>query len=673
MIIVATPDGVEIDGILLKNTVEVQAYISAHRPQDLEVNVSPIPPHDLYVPMGIHPPADLLTKIGVHFPRDLSVYFGIVRYFDLQIKLGANSPQDLYVLLQGIYPHDFEAVLDMHSPTDIYVDIFPIPYHKLEVVFWMVHHSYIEARIGAHNPYDLDIGFNIMQRHEWITRIGAHPPKDLLVFFRLFHSASNELIVFARAVHSGVLDFNVNLWGWGIRNLSVPIGAHDPKDLTAYLYGWRYSNINAAISASAPQDLEVGFTAAPEDGYDLIVIHRTFRTTALLVEFSIWKGVAALPVMLHGLYCFDFITQFTMGSRHDFSINLPMTTGYRDLFVTLKPASRIMTTIIPILTMEIHDLYVSINQGWPCGFGSSYRNLSVTFKPSFFLAFEAVFKVIDGSGTKSLGSYINRSYFTSFFNSYSLEFYLPETTGDIFTNIIEQLPVTYENEFDDIVEDIIQLKFSWPRIRIFSGEFNLSIDIFAFHRDPYHDLTVDLYAIRPDVPKMPTSQPLVQRTQPWEEPIWPTVFQVKEVELWAEDPPEVVRVIEVVFGEQIHEYYWLSNEQRAYKREDYEEWTMMTRGYLPHAVYSGQIDYVSLYEISDMEKYETIDAAFRALISSFHHKAREKLWVNLNATGSYHNLQVIMNVWGTDRLYNLSVYIEPAHLHDLSVEITCVP
>jgi hypothetical protein len=603
MIIVATSEGIEIDGILLTNTVEMQAYISAHRPQDLEVGLKPIPPKDLMV------------EVGVHAPKELSVYLSVIQ---------------------------------------------------------LIFYEDLQARISAHIPHDLDISMNIMQKHELLTRVGAHPPKDLIVFFRLFHSVVTDLIVMIKPVHRDYTDLYVGFWGWALKDFMAPIGAHLPHDLYGTIHAWHVHPVNALIGSITPQDLSTTFVATPEDGYDLIVVHRTFRTSPLLVEFNIWKGVATLPIWLYGIYYQDFSVYFTMGGKHDFSILLPMTTGYRDLFVTLKPASRVMTTIIPILTMEIHDLYVSINQGWPCGFGSSYKNFSVELTPAFFLAFTAVFKVIDGSGVRSLGVYVNRSNFNSFFNSYDIRFELPETTGAIDTNILDQVAVRYENQFDDIVEDIIQLRFSWPRIRIFSGELNLSVVVYPYKQDPYHDLSIQLYAARAEVPKMPTSQPLVQRTRPWEEPVWPAVFQVKEVELWADDPPEITRVIEVVFGEQVHEYYWLSNEQRAYKKEDYETWTLMTRGYLPHAQYSGQIDYVSLYEISDMEKYETIDAAFRALIRSFHSNGQSKLEVLLNVTGSYHSFSAIMDVWGTDRLYNLAVFIEPMHPHDLTVEITCV-
>lgn len=673
MIIVATAGGIEIDGILLKNTVEVQAYISAHRPQDLEVSMKPIPPHDLQVPVGIHPPVDLLAKLGAVPPKDLSVYFGIVRFIDFQARIGTVVPMDLNIEIGVVPPKDLYADLGSHSPVDLSADLFPVPYHKLEVNFWSVHHSYLYAYVSANAPVDLDVLFNIYQRHDLRVPIKAHSPKDLVTFFRIFQRSTNELIIHVHPVHSGISDLSVDIFGWVIKYLYVPLGGHTPADLYAHIYGWKYHDLSAAIESSSPQDLPILFEAAPEPGYDLIIQHGIFRTSPLVVNFDIWPGISTLPVYLHGMYPFDFSVYFTMGGHHDFSIDIPMTTGYRDLFVTLKPASRVMTTIIPILTMEIHDLYISINQGWPCGFGSAYKNLSVILNPSFFLAFEVVFKCIDGSGTRVMGTYINRHYFTSFMNTYPLEFYLPESTGDIQTNILDKLPITYENEFDDITEEVIQLRFSWPRIRIYSGELNFSVEIFAYHQDPYHDLSIYLDAIRPDVPKMPTSQPLVQRTQSWEEPIWPAVFQVKEIELWAEDPAEVVRVIEVVFGEQVHEYYWLSNEQRAYKKEDYERWTMMTRGYLPHAEYSGQIDYVSLYEISDMQNYETIDAAFRALISSFTYKGQSKLEVNLKASGSYLDFKAIMDVWGPDRFYNLSVIFEPFHLHDLEVEFTCVP
>jgi hypothetical protein len=651
MIIVSTHDGIEIDGILLRNAVEMQTYISAHKPYDLSVDIHTLP-----------------------LPKDLFVNFGIWKWFrDLEIRLGISTPHDLEVSLGGVPPFELYARIQPHAPKDLDISLNPVPYHRLEVSFWSVHHSYFYAEVGAHLPYDLGVDINVYQKYDLHVPIGVHSPKDLRTFFRIFQRTVTELWVYIHPVHRGTSDLSVDIFGWAIKYLYTSIGGHAPLDLYAQIYGWKYHDLNAAIEASSPQDLSVKFEAAPEPGYDLIVVHRTFRTFPLTVNFGIWLGIVTLPVYLRGVFSYDFSVYFTMGGRHDFSIVIPMTTGYRDLFVTLKPASRVMTTIIPILTMEIHDLYISINQGWPCGFGSAYKNLSVLLNPAFFHAFEVIFKCIDGSGTKALGSYINRHSFTSFLNTYPLEFYLPESTGDVSTNILDKVPLTYQNEFDDITEEIIQLHFSWPRIRIYSGELNLSVEIYAYHQDPYHDLLVYLDAIRPDVPKMPTSQPLVQRTQSWEEPVWPAVFQVKEIELWAEDPPGVVRVIEVVFGEQIHEYYWLSNEQRAYKKEDYEDWTMMTRGYLPHAEYSGQIDYVSLYEISDMKNYETIDAAFRALISSFTHKGQSKLEINLMATGSYFDFKTIMDVWGPDRFYNLSVFIAPFHLHDLEVQIVCVP
>jgi hypothetical protein len=171
---------------------------------------------------------------------------------------------------------------------------------------------------------------------------------------------------------------------------------------------------------------------------------------------------------------------------------------------------------------------------------------------------------------------------------------------------------------------------------------------------------------------MPTSQPIIKPVNAWEPTIWPEVFQVSEIELWADDPPELVRKVEVMFGEQVHEYYWVSKDQRAYKKEEYEKWTLMARGYLPSAEYSGQIEYVTLYEISDMTKYATIDAAMTALINCFQYKGQKNLEVNLMSTGSYYNFNVMLSAWGFDRLYNLFVLIEPAHLHDLAVEINCV-
>ena len=673
MIIIATPDGIEIDGILLANTVEMQAYISAHKPADLSVIATPVPPWDLSARIDTHPPKDFFLQFSPIPPKDLHVRIQPFHLRDFMMHVDMHVPHDFIMDITAHPPSDITMRVSGHDPRDILVDLTTIPYHKLLVQFWIAHHAYLYTQITGHAPYDLQVLVRGRYFRNLPVKLGAHNPKDFIAFFRIFHSAYQSLKIILKPVWSGYDSFSVHLWGWALKDLTSFIGGHYPLDLSASMHAWHIKDVQSIIGSLSPEKIDVFFEVMAEPGYDLMITHGIFRTKALLVSINIWKGLLTLPVLLHGMYYKDFMAIFTMGSHHDFSINLPMTTGYLDVVVTMKPASRIMTTIISILTVEIHDLYISINQGWPWGFHSTYKDISVLLTPAFFLALNVTLRPIDGSGTDVMGAYINRSNFPTFLNSYPLEFYLPETALEVDTAIVQQLPLRYENVFDDIVEEIIQLRFSWPRIKILSDALNLSVILVAYKEDLFIDLLINLYANRADVPKMPTSQPIVPAAQPWQNPVWPQVFQVSEIELWADDPPGLIRKVEVMFGEQAHEYYWVSTEQRAYKKEDYEKWTLMTKGYLPHATYSGQIDYVTLYEISDMGKYSTIDAAMTALINSFQYKDQSKLEVYLKATGSYNDLKVAFDVWGYNRLWNLFIFIEPMHLCDLNIQFTCVP
>jgi hypothetical protein len=581
MIIVATEDGLEINGVVLKDVTDLKTYIAAHQPEQLAV------------------------AIGMHAPTDLSVSFSGVR---------APILSDL---------SDVRVFIDTHGPAGLTVSLY------------------------------VDIG------------------STLLVKFGIYQTSTQYLLVTLKGTIPQYSDLSVYLWAHTIKDLAVSLGIHPAKSLSAQLWAWHISDVSVLIDTVYPRPLEVSVIPEAEPGQDLLINHHILQKTFFEVEFDIWKAITPLNVWIYGMYGHDFGVSFTMGGYKNLTIPIPMTTGYRNLAVTLKPASRIMTTIIPVYIMEMKDLYISINQGWPCGFGSSYRNFSVVLNPSFFLAFSVDFKTRYGGGSPNLGIYLNTYGFGAYINEYPIVLDLPQSAVFPDATIVDMLPLTYDNQFDNIVQDIMQINLSWPRIRWYSATSDLSVSIGVYVGEKLLDVSVSLFAVRADVPRMPTSQPIVMRSG-MEEPIYPTVFQVKEIELWADDPPDLVRLVEVVFGEQVHEYYWVSKDQRAYAKKDWEKWSLMTRGYLPHAEYSGQIDYVTLYEISDMKKYDTIDSAMRAMISGFVYRDKTQLVIDLIATGSCKPLQIFMDIWGKDRLSHLIIRMRPAHPCNLAVEITCV-
>jgi hypothetical protein len=640
MKVVITEDGIVVDGMLLSTTSEMLTFISCHQPKDLEVTL-----------VGV-------SGIG-GFSRDLDVY------------IGGHSPKDLSVSVGPSYPQDLEVGIGAHLPQDLNIDVYAVAPHDLEVEFWIAHHAHLSAVIDSHLPRDLEVYIKARSILELYAYIGAHPPKDLVVWLMTQKTGTADLMAWLACNATSVEDFELHMHIWGLHDISAIINSHSPKDLDVSIWAWIPRDINVIIDTVFPESLEVNLIPQPEAGVDLRAVHRIFQKTFLTVYITPWTTWRDLSVGLCGLYSYDLSVTYRTGGYSNLYLSIPGTSGYRDLIITLKPSSRVQTTIIPVYTMEIKDLIVSINQGWPCGFNSSYSLLEVYCTPSFFHRLDAIFKVIHGSGTPQLGMYINKPYFDTYFRDLDLVFYLPEDIIPPETVISDSLGLVYENNFDDIFQDIITVTFSWPRFRLMTGYLNLSVYVTPYKDSPWRDLSVTLTALRQEPPIMPPSRPIVQRDG-FREPVWPHVFQVNEIELWADDPPELVRKVELMFGEQVREYYWLSKEQRAYAKDVWERWTLMTRGYLPSTEFSGQLDYVTLRELSDTFRYTTIDQALRALINNFMYSSRYDLKMLCSASGSYRNLNVILDIWGRDRFKNLRVTVQPLHTTDLEVIITPV-
>jgi hypothetical protein len=652
MVIIATEEGIEVDGILLSNTAEMQTFINVHAPKDLPVGIS------------AHAPIDLMAHLFAT---------GMWNMSDLYAMLSINAPVELDVNVTPIVPHDVRAHIEAHQPFELEASLKSIPAYPLYAnIDWIVHHQQLDVDIGGHIPHDLRVLISMLNISDLSAFMRAISPKDLDVRMKIYQRGMYNLEVLSQAVHTQSYDLLYEMYVWGARDLSIKIGGNIPYDLTAFLQPWHTRDISAVVETVYPKQLEINFIPQAEPGQDLLVIHRTYQKIPLMVSFNVWTGLKTLDVSLYGLYAYDFNVNLSMGSYKDLHIDIPMNTGYQNLFVTIKPATRIMSTIITIHTMEIKDLYVSLNQGWPCGFWSTYSLLNVTLRPTFCLNLDVSFKTIWGSGYISRAAYINKSYFDAYMVTQNLQFSIPTLPVPADAIIVDKVDIVYENKFDDIVQDVIQVRFPWPRFRRALGVFDMFVIITPYRGDKFLDFMVELYAVKPDIPTMPASKPLVQR-QGLDEPVWPEVFQVKEIELWSEDSSEIVRKIEVMFGEQIQEYYWVSQEQRAYSKNAWEQkWTLLNRGYLPHSIYSGQIDYVTLREISDMKNFDTIDQAMKALISNFLYHDKTDLQVMLAGTGTYSNLSVQLDIRGRDRIYNLRVYIEPMKVTDLTVTLNCV-
>lgn len=730
-IIVCTEDGIEIDGVLLKDNVDLKAYIAAHAPEQVEVKIGAVQPHpleviidprlwrnydlqalinivaapEINVTFRLHEPFELEVDVGLTQPEVLYTYVTLNQPFPFQVQVGISQPEhfsviigrappmDLNVYIHGWverdliitaalhepvdlpayiaaeWPSIFYAELQGHAPKDFYAYLLPVPYESLYVELQPFHWFDLSAVINSHLPSDLSVYAGVNQPEPLIAYINPMYDHMFKVWFFTVKQGQIDLTVYLKAQKEGTLDLELLMHIWSLKTLYVTVSGHDFQELNVSTWVWTPSDIQVAIDTHFPDPLLVGFTPQPEDGIDLQIIHGFYKYNSFTVDLNVWTEFYNLTTYIWGVRLSDLEVTFRMGGSAYLEVPIPMTTGYRNLYVTCKPASRIMTTIIPVYTIEIKDLYISINQGWPCGFGSSYKLLSVMFDTAYFHAFTAVFNAISGSGSDIVGVFINRAYFDTYINKFDIHIRIPEEVGESETYIHDKIELVYDNEFADLYQDIIQVTFDWPRIRLWSGESVFSVELFPYHGDKEYELTVSLYAQRQLPVRQHTSVPKKPRTG-LADPIWPDVFQVHEIELWGDDPPEIVRLVEVKFEEQIHEYYWISSEQKAVAKKVYERWAFLTRGYLPSAEYSGQIDYLTMRTLSSMKRYDTIDQAVKAMISSFLYSGKLGFEVSCMPHGGYSPLLIEMTIRDYSHLKNLNIVIEPMHVQPLTVNLT---
>lgn len=730
-IIRATEEGLEIDGVLLKDTTDLKAYIGAHAPSSIEVsfginqpvdlevylypgvlrplyiNIGAVPsqelsvhlklnyPKELQVELDINQPEALTVNLTTSLPQRLNVHLGINAPHPLPVQIGGHYPRDLYALLHGWAESDLIAYIDSHSPQDLTIDIgasvphrlialinshvpkdlwlalYAIPPKDLQVIIRGFQIKGLDVLLGCNNPEDLMVYTGVSPPATLLAYLNPMLFKDLIIMMVVQKRGYLDLVVWATPVKAASNNLYLTMHIWGLKDLSVAISGHSFEQLTAHLWVWTPSDINVLVGITSLAELptmEVVLLPAPEAGSDLIVTHGFYAFTTLNVVFGIWTEFYNLRINLWGVYKSDLNVVFSMGGYLPLTIDLPGTSGYRDLYVTCRPASRVLTTIIPVYTIEVKDLYVSINQGWPCGFGSSYKLLYIYLDASYKHDLNVYFKPIHGSGTDVLGVFVNRLYFDTYINTYKIKLYIPSEYGLPDTRIFDSTQVSYDNEFSDVVQDIFQLHFGWPRVKLLSGTHTLSVELIAYRGDKVHNLIVYLNANRQTPVRQPTSRPIIPK-QGQAAPVWPEVFQVHEIELWGDDPPEVVRIVQIKFEEQIHEYYWISSEQKAIAKAVYERWAFLTRGYLPNAEYSGQIDYLTMRSLASMKRYDTIDQAVKAMISNFLYSGKIDLSVAVTPHGGATALSVNFTIRDWSRLKNLRVQLQPMHAHDLSVTI----
>ena len=517
--------------------------------------------------------------------------------------------------------------------SDLGTSLRAFQYKNLPVSIDIYSVTNINIYISGHAPRDFYI------------QLAGHSPIDFLITFLTVGTGDIDLITKLHAVHSEFKDLEATLLGWGYKNLPTYLGGHPPEDLTTILQALHERFLTTYISGHFPARFSINLYGQPGEGTNLYVTHGITERSNLSIILNAWAYVYDLPIYLIPARISDLSCIIgTSGGYRNITAYWNGKSGWKNLYVAIRPNIRRLTTTIPIHMMEYKHLYVSINDFYPCTFGSAYKNLFIIFEGVPDNILKIYIHGIRGSGYRSLKVYINKEDFNWYMDNIPMTLILPLPNPTYF----EFKRIKFDSLFEQFYYDKQSVSFDLPRRHILGGDIDLTI-LMTLLSNRYNDLIIYLKPLR----HLP-----------------PVLQSKKEVELWSLDPPELVRIIEILFEQQVHEYIWESTSQRAYSRELWEKWCLMSRGYLPKETYGGQIDYITMTTLCNIQRFSTIDEAIRWLIEKAVISDYTSLYVYLDAKRYIKDLEIYLKP--IDKIEILRIYLTGVYASDLNISLTPV-
>ena len=220
MIIIATEEGIEVDGILLKTTAEIQVLIDAVRPTDLQVNIGTSLPYALNIFLhatGAIFSTDLQAVIGTTVPTNINIENRMyLQYKDMYVQIGRASPKD-FVTFFRIFQTGYDELMVRLKPvvTSLY-DLY------LYMYVWTT--KDLSVNLGMHSPKDITAYIWAWTRMDINVYIGTVYPKDIETSFIIDPEAGFDLNVIHRIFRTKFLSVDFDIW-------------QGLKTLTTYLYG----------------------------------------------------------------------------------------------------------------------------------------------------------------------------------------------------------------------------------------------------------------------------------------------------------------------------------------------------------------------------------------------------------------------------------------------------
>jgi len=483
----------------------------------------------------------------------------------------------------------------------------------------------------------------IYQTSDLSTQLGIHKPEHIYAHFRIIQTSYSDLFTTIGGHYSDYALLNASLYGFRFKDIYASIGGHQPAYLFSHFQIWHESYLQAQIDMHSPENLLANIYGDPYGGINLLSSFRILQSKTLQVNLNAWTKFKDLFISCMGWRKLDLITELeASGGYKNLNVNLPLQSQWVNLYATFRINLRRISTIIKVHMLEHKELYAIINNSFPCYFGSSYKNLYVEFssRPDYLLL--AYLRGIRGTGTKDLRIYINHDdSFSYYLDTKKLNIIIPLRKE----YVVDFKRLKYNNLMSSVYLDYKTISFIYPRRQITGGYSTLYVGL-----SPYENKTRDLYVELFPLYQLP-----------------PILKNVSQVELWSNDPPELYRIIDILFEQQVHEYIWSGYEQVAYSRALWEKWCLMSRGYLPSTLNGGQIDYVTMQSLCDIRQFANTDEAIRYLIEKTVITGTSDLYAYISMLTGCKNLQINFSI--ISNLQDLVITLEPVHTKDLSVNL----
>jgi hypothetical protein len=563
-------------------TYDLSANIAVHLPKDINYSIKPVHKVVLDFSGSIYgwQQLDLYANILIHPPKDLEASIFVKRTFHA----------DLDIAIHAWHIKDLQARLDRVFPFDLLATIDLI--RPVDLTAYLKVRYTVDLKSSLKGWCIKNLSATINSIFDSDLNIKIHGRDDMFgdLYFRVKGLAIDVQNLLGATVRGLIgKDLNATLIATYLSNLSGYLFPVCPKDISVNIYGWDVSDLQAILNGQR----------GPWDLLASIFPNENLRTFSATIYPKAGTNIFSnLPINIHSWEIKNLTANIGLITAGNLRATLIPYMCAKNLRVSIYPKMIRLSTVIDVATMEHKNLSAMINTF--CVF-TGYKNLSVslytTYKSDLF-AYIKVLKYI--YKPKSLNASIGYTDTITEVDKYKISF-----------NILESEMRTFD------------------RYMIGFDTFGAVKYLSAYIKGTLRNVSLGATIIAKEM--IPYSFGRIEATERVVHLTYAGVFKTFET-------------VEMAFKSLVHDYYYSTAGNYAWKANRLDRWILELKSYLPrNIILKLRRRLHKEVDLYDLRRFSTIDEAMRYAIAYITEYPQSDLNININGKGRYASLGAIIS------------------------------